>query len=221
MRRIITIGLLILSLMAGTGCIRIAADITTGLPPPQRFFFGARSYSQVVPGVLAFMASGPHHEKLRAHEIPIFAVICAFAIVNAPLEVAVDILLLPVDGILYACYQASPPLDKYLYDNDLAGMRASLEKGADPNAVTPWFIESEPPIYTAYINGQEDFFNLLLEYGASPTFKMLMAHDLSKHATKKVAMLRKAFKNGCCSPPRQGRWISVRKIATRPRLVFD
>ena len=198
MLRIITIGLLLLSLMTGTGCIRVAREITEGLPPPNRFYAGTKCLPTILPTIPFVITYNGHiTRKPKFTDIPSFAFLGTAFIIDVPLEVVVDTLLLPVDGILYACYQASPPLDKYLYDNDLEGLKARLEKGADPNAVTAWFIEKHPPLYTAYVNGQEDFFDLLLEYGAAPTFEMLMTHDLSKHAAQKVAMLRNAFKDGC------------------------
>ena len=198
MRRIITIGLLMLSLITGTGCIRVAREITEGLPPPNRFYAGTKclpTLLQTIPFVITY--NGHITRKPQFTDIPSFALLGTAFIIDVPLEVVLDTLLLPIDGILYACYKANPPLDKYLYDNDLEGLKARLEKEADPNVVTPWFLKKHPVLCEAYIQGKEDFFNLLLEYGAAPTFEMLMTHDLSKHAAKKVAMLRNTFKNGC------------------------
>ena len=196
MRKTLIMGLLLLSLMTGTGCVRVALECEASIPPPQRFYAGTR-FLPKLPMVVGLMASGTHHHKSSLLEATGFALFSLIAITDIPLEFALDTLLLPIDTLFYVCYKASPPLDKYLYDNNLPGMKAMLEKGADPNAVTPWFMEKRPLLYTVYRQGKEDFFELLLEHGAKVPFEMLMNNDLSKDNTAMVPMLRKAFRNGC------------------------
>ena len=201
MRKSIAISLLFLILFTGTGCVRLFCECERSGPqlsyPPERFYYGTREQPRLFSICYdEYLRKLKYHthlldfgDVLNASFGTVFIMVLA---VDFPLEVVLDTLILPVDAMLYVCYNASPPLDKYIYDNDIEGLRKRLEKGADPNAITPWFREKKPMAFIAFKKGKEDCFRLLLEHGAKIPFEILQIHDVGK-----IGMLRLVFKDGC------------------------
>ncbi len=225
MRRIITIGLLMLALMTGTGCMRIASETGSPAPhPTQRFYSGTKLLFGMPRNIalglgvasVGRIGSSSTSDVLGGIFIglPIAAVFATAFIVDIPLEFGTDTLLLPVDGIIYARHCLNPPLDKYLYDNNVEGMKSALEKGADPNAIHSLFIEKELVIETAFKEKNEAIFELLLEHGAKVPFSILNESNIylykmqkdnkhvidlnaRKEASSSYRMLCMVFNNGC------------------------
>ena len=190
MRKAMKLALAIAMAVCGSGCFRIAQESKlVDMQPPKRFYAGTKTATLAT----SFIMSGFKREPIATtlFSVPL--------IIDYPLEVVADTLLLPLDGLLYLRYNKRPPLDKYLHDNDLEGLKARLEKGADPNVVSSWFIYKQPVVLTALQNQQEDFFNLLLSHGAKLTFRILDCPYDGKIAIVRIGMLNKAFANGC--PP--------------------
>ncbi len=106
-----------------------------------------------------------------------------------------DSILLPVDLGLYSYYTIDPPLDKYLRSNDLKGLEKRLKEGVSPNVISPWFLEKEPLLYQAYVNHNEDAFELLLKYGATIPIKLLQVEENMDEYTYR--MLQRVFRDGC------------------------
>ena len=201
MRKNMVIAILLAVLITGMGCMRIVIE-TEAQHPTQRFYSGTKELflapRDLVMGLgtasVGSVASGSASDTAKGIFIglPLSIVFITAFIVDIPLEIALDTLFLPVDGVFYTQYVSNPPLDKYLYDNDLEGMKTALEKGADPNAIHPLFIKKEPVIVTAFKKQNEAIFELLLEYGATIPFSILEVFDLNS-----AKMLRRAFKDGC------------------------
>ncbi len=135
------------------------------------------------------MGEGVHERVLLPKALlPLF-------VVDLPLELAVDTICLPVDLIHYAQYCNDPPLDKYLRENDLKGLEKKLKEGVSPNVISPWFHKREPLLYQAYVNRNEEAFELLLNYGAEVPFYLLQSEDKLDESTYR--MLKRVFRNGC------------------------
>jgi hypothetical protein len=119
----------------------------------------------------------------------------AFSVVDFPLEVVLDTVLLPVDLGIYAAYCINPPLDKYLASNDLKGLEEKLKKGVSPNVISPWFLKNQPLLYQAYLNHNEEAFELLLNYGAKVPIELLQVEANLDDYTYRI--LQRVFRNGC------------------------
>ncbi len=119
----------------------------------------------------------------------------AFFVVDFPLEVVFDTVLLPVDLGIYAAYCINPPLDKYLASNDLKGLEEKLKKGVSPNVISPWFLKNQPLLYQAYLNHNEEAFELLLNYGAKVPIELLQVEANLDDYTYRI--LQRVFRNGC------------------------
>jgi Protein of unknown function (DUF1375). len=119
----------------------------------------------------------------------------AFFVVDFPLEVVLDTVLLPVDLGIYAAYCINPPLDKYLASNDLKGLEEKLKKGVSPNVISPWFLKNQPLLYQAYLNHNEEAFELLLNYGAKVPIELLQVEANLDDYTYRI--LQRVFRNGC------------------------
>ena len=190
MRKAMTFALMIVLAICGSGCFRITKEILRDdMQPPKRFYAGTKTDRMATGFVMSNFKKEPFATTLFS--VPL--------LIDFPLEVVTDTLLLPLDGLLYRHYNKKPPLDKLLYNNDLEGLKARLDKGADPNAVSSWFIYHQPVIQTALQNQQEEFFNLLLSHGAKLPFGILERPADGNTAIDKIGMLKKAFANGC--PP--------------------
>ena len=121
--------------------------------------------------------------------------VITFCVVDFPLELAVDTVCLPFDLVSYADYCSNPPLDKYLRENDLKGLEKKLKEGVSPNVVSPWFLEKQPLLYQAYVNHNEEAFELLLNYGATVPFYLLQVEENLDEYTYR--MLQRVFRDGC------------------------
>ena len=119
----------------------------------------------------------------------------AFSVVDFPLEVVFDTVLLPVDLGIYAAYCINPPLDKYLASNDLKGLEEKLKKGVSPNVISPWFLKNQPLLYQAYLNHNEEAFELLLNYGAKVPIELLQVEANLDDYTYRI--LQRVFRHGC------------------------
>ncbi len=76
-------------------------------------------------------------------------------VLDFPLEIAADTIILPVDLWLYGYYCRNHPLDRHLYSNDLEGLEKKLKKGVSPNVISPWFMKRQPLLCQAYWNHNE------------------------------------------------------------------
>ena len=189
MRRAFIIFWLLLLSLCGTGCVRIVETITAGgLPPPYCIYSGTIGLIGLPVG--SAVMGEDFHEKVL---LPIS--LLPLVVVDLPLELVVDTICLPVDLIHYAQYCSDPPLDKYLRENDLKGLEKKLKEGVSPNVVSPWFHEREPLLYQAYVNHNEDAFELLLNYGATVPFYLLHSEEKLDESTYR--MLQRVFKDGC------------------------
>ena len=165
-------------------------EMSGRIPPSERCYAGTRNVF-IFPSIAGAMSAGSHSHSGASNPVGT-AAFYSLLLLDLPIEFALDTVLLPLDIVIYSCYCIRPPLDKYFYDNDLSGMKAQLEKGADPNAVTPWFKVRRPLLLTAYYTGKEDFFRLLLDHGAKILFEIPQSYD-----NQKSGMIKYAFKNGC------------------------
>ena len=190
MRKTFIWATLLLVLCTGTSCIRTMGEMSGRIPPSERCYAGTRNVF-IFPSIAGAMSAGSHSHSGASNPVGT-AAFYSLLLLDLPIEFALDTVLLPLDIVIYSCYCIRPPLDKYFYDNDLSGMKAQLEKGADPNAVTPWFKVRRPLLLTAYYTGKEDFFRLLLDHGAKILFEIPQSYD-----NQKSGMIKYAFKNGC------------------------
>ena len=195
MRRYLTIILLLLLPFCGTGCLRMntfRVDKNDRIPPPYRFYCGTRRLIGL-PVSMAIMGSVSHASRsssvFKNTVLPI-----AFFVVDFPLEVVLDTVLLPVDLGMYAYYCSNPPLDRYLASNDLKGLEEKLKKGVSPNNVD-WFLKRQPLLYQAYLNHNEEAFDLLLNYGAKVPIELLQVESHLDEYTYR--MLQRVFRDGC------------------------
>ena len=141
-------------------------------------------------GIMDSVSHAPRSNNALKAIIPI-----TFFVVDFPLEVVLDTVLLPVDLGIYAAYCINPPLDKYLASNDLKGLEAKLKKGVSPNVNSPWFLNNQPLLYQAYLNHNEEAFELLLNYGAKIPIELLQVEANLDDYTYRI--LQRVFRNGC------------------------
>ena len=195
MRKLLIISWVLLLCLCGTGCVRVNAllvDKYKSVPPPYRFYFGTRSLIGL-PVSMSLMEIASHgHRSSNAFNtvLPI-----AFFVVDFPLEFVLDTTLLPVDLGLYTYYCSNPPLDTYLASNDLKGLEEKLKKGVSPNVISPWFLKNQPLLYQAYLNHNEEAFELLLNYGAKVPIELLQVEANLDDYTYRI--LQRVFRNGC------------------------
>ena len=162
------------------------------VPPPYRFYCGTKGLIllPVGMGIMDSVSHAPRSNNALKAIIPI-----TFFVVDFPLEVVLDTVLLPVDLGIYAAYCINPPLDKYLASNDLKGLEAKLKKGVSPNVNSPWFLNNQPLLYQAYLNHNEEAFELLLNYGAKIPIELLQVEANLDDYTYRI--LQRVFRNGC------------------------
>ncbi len=172
--------------------MRIYLESRGGPPPPYRWYSGTRGLIgvSVNMAIMGSVSHAPGSSSWYKAFLPI-----TLFVVDFPLEVAVDSILLPVDLGLYSYYSIDPPLDKYLRSNDLKGLEKRLKEGVSPNVISPWFLEKEPLLYQAYVNHNEDAFELLLKYGATIPIKLLQVEENLDEYTYR--MLQRVFRDGC------------------------
>ncbi len=87
-------------------------------------------------------------------------------LVELPLEVVADVVMLPMDIAVYAEYCANPPLALLVEKNDLKRLEARLKHGADPNE-KDWRHYGSPLMNASKYRNIEAV-KLLLKYGAKP-----------------------------------------------------
>ena len=199
MRKLFIISCVLLLCLCETGCVRISAlrkdkygSVYVSVPPPYRFYCGTRGLIllPVGMGIMDSVSHAPRSTNALKAIIPI-----AFFVVDFPLEVVLDTVLLPVDLGIYAAYCINPPLDKYLASNDLKGLEEKLKKGVSPNVISPWFLKNQPLLYQAYLNHNEEAFELLLNYGAKVPIELLQVEANLDDYTYRI--LQRVFRNGC------------------------
>ena len=191
MKKLCIISLLLLLSLWETGCMRIYQE-SDGLPPPYRWYSGTRGLIGL-PVSMAIMGSVSHAPRSSSWYKALLPI--TLFVVDFPLEVAVDTILLPVDLGLYSSYCINPPLDKYLYSNNLEGLEKKLKKGVSPNVISPWFLKRQPLLCQAYWNHNEEAFELLLNYGAKVPIELLQVESHLDEYTYR--MLKRVFRDGC------------------------
>ena len=195
MRKLFIISCVLLLCLCETGCVRVNAllvDKHRNFPPPYRFYFGTRSLIGL-PVSMSLMEIASHGHRSSNTFNTVLPI--AFFVVDFPLEVVFDTVLLPVDLGIYAAYCINPPLDKYLASNDLKGLEEKLKKGVSPNVISPWFLKNQPLLYQAYLNHNEEAFELLLNYGAKVPIELLQVEANLDDYTYRI--LQRVFRNGC------------------------
>ena len=194
MRKLFIISCLLLLSLCGTGCVRIAREIGEkgSVPPPYRFYLGTRSLIglPVSMGIMSAVSHAPRSSNAFKAILPI-----GLFVVDLPLELAADTVLLPVDLGMYAAYCFNPPLDRYLDTNDLEGLEKRLKAGVSPNVISPWSMKRLPLLYQAYLNHNEEAFELLLNYGAKVPIELLQVESCLDEYTYR--MLKRVFRDGC------------------------
>ena len=195
MRKLFIISCVLLLCLCETGCVRVNAllvDKHRNFPPPYRFYFGTRSLIGL-PVSMSLMEIASHGHRSSNTFNTVLPI--ALFVVDFPLEVVLDTVLLPVDLGIYAAYCINPPLDKYLVSNDLKGLEEKLKKGVSPNVISPWFLKNQPLLYQAYLNHNEEAFELLLNYGAKVPIELLQVEANLDDYTYRI--LQRVFRNGC------------------------
>ena len=195
MRKLFIISCVLLLCLCGTGCVRVntlLVDKHGSVPPPYRFYCGTLGLTAlpVSMGIMDSVSHAPRSTNAFKAIIPI-----TLFVVDFPLEVVLDTVLLPVDLGLYTYYCSNPPLDTYLASNDLKGLEAKLKKGVSPNVISPWFLKNQPLLYQAYLNHNEEAFELLLNYGAKVPIELLQVESNLDEYTYRI--LQRVFRNGC------------------------
>ncbi len=89
-----------------------------------------------------------------------------FNLIDLPLELIADTLLLPKDLLLYGDYVANPPLALLVSDNKYNIIKERLENGEQPDAMDGRIYDSYA-VERAIRNGNVAIYTLLLEYGAT------------------------------------------------------
>ena len=132
-------------LLLMTGCCRIytelGGDTSPAKRPPQRFFCGTGT------ALLAGKYLGP------------------LIWVDVPIELAADIVCLPLDIAIYTHYRLNPPLALLVKNNQLDKLAKALEKGADPNYIDRRF-GPYTPLWMASAQHNVEAYRMLLEHGA-------------------------------------------------------
>ena len=193
MRKLFIISWLLLLSLCGTGCVRMTQRIVgADLPPPYRIYSGTK-FAIVALYYMMKMEPDPDFSYSTSKFGKAFGI--TIFVVDLPLEFVMETILLPVDLVRYACYCCDPPLDKYLRSNDLKGLEKRLKEGISPNVISPWFMEKEPLLYQAYVNHNEDAFELLLKYGAKIPIELLQVEENLDEYTYR--MLQRVFRDGC------------------------
>ena len=132
-------------LLLMTGCCRIytelGGDTSPAKRPPQRFFCGTGT------ALMLGQYLGP----------PVLVVV--------PIELAADIVCLPLDIAIYTHYRLNPPLALLVENNQLGKLAKALEKGADPNYIDRRF-GPETPLWVAFAQHNVEAYRILLDHGA-------------------------------------------------------
>ena len=132
-------------LLLMTGCCRIytelGGDTSPAKRPPQRFFCGTGT------ALLAGKYLGP------------------LIWVDVPIELAADIVCLPLDIAIYTHYRLNPPLALLVKNNQLDKLAKALEKGADPNYIDRRF-GPYTPLWMASAQHNVEDYRMVLEHGA-------------------------------------------------------
>ncbi|MBR0459201.1 MAG: hypothetical protein IJJ26_08175 [Victivallales bacterium] len=146
-----------------TGCFRMMAEIDgwvnkstptelTSLAnePPRRFFSGSKLNLSIV-------------------ESDFLAPLFIFTIWELPLEVAADVLMLPVDLAIYSYYLAKPPLGLLIEKNRNNWLAFMLKQGVDPNQIDYRYHDNGTPLSLAIKYRNSEAAKLLLAHGAKCT----------------------------------------------------
>ena len=155
------LSLCLLFVFMGTGCCRIGLECEGMLKTPDRFFGGTACCLR-----LTSFTKTP------------------LLLPDLPFELAADVVLLPLDAILYANYKINPPLNVLIKINDMDRLAKRLASGANPNA-------KPLPILTAQYHHNLEALRLLQEHGAQIPIAFLYTFKPSD-----VDSLRLVLSNG-------------------------
>ena len=105
--------------------------VPSAIKPKERFFFGSK-------------------QNIRLQRL--FPPYALLSILELPLELAADVLILPFDMWYYADYLANPPLGLLVMQGKYDRLAAKLENGANPNEIDLRYEQCHYPLELAFHN---------------------------------------------------------------------
>ena len=151
--------LLLFHSLVSTGCCRINGEVNAltlksnfiseaAIKPPRRFFFGIKGYVSNMVMIIPFP--------------PIIKLVL---LLDLPLEALADLLMIPVDSIVYLHYLMNPPLSLLIEKHKNDQLETMLKKGIDPNKAD-YRYDPGNTLAIARASNNSTAAKLLLEYGA-------------------------------------------------------
>ena len=181
--------LLLFQSLVSTGCCRINGEVNAltlksnfisqaAINPPRRFFFGIKGYVSNMVMIIPFP--------------PIIRLVL---LLDLPLEALADLLMIPVDSIVYLHYLMNPPLSLLIEKHKNDQLETMLKKGIDPNKAD-YRYDPGNTLAIARASNNSTAAKLLLEYGAKLPANAAYFFDLDTMSGEKVKIALYALRAG-------------------------